>query len=240
MSEIIFREGLELLDNKEFEPAINKFSLLLDKEPNHIQGLFCRAICYRNTGKLELSIADFSKAISLQKDNADIYAERAVSQLHLKQPQLAIIDFEKAKELEPENPYRYSSLGFAYSRIRNIEKSIEYYEHAVKLDPEDAVSYNNLAVIHEQKGNMDKSRELGKKADELTDGPIDGRPKSTPPPSAASISNLKTPKGGIDINPENNKPSKRAYSNVIKNVLTNNQEFKSFIKFIKNGFKIKK
>lgn len=79
-----------------------------------------------------------------------------------------------------------------------------------------------------------------KKADELTDGPIDGRPKSTPPPSATSISNLETPKGGIDINPENNKPSKRAYSNVIKNVLTNNQEFKSFIKFIKNGFKIKK
>ena len=62
----------------------------------------------------------------------------------------------------------------------------------------------------------------------------------TPPPSAKSNTNIETPKGGIDINPENNKPSKRAYSNVIKNVLTNNQEFKSFIKFIKNGFKIKK
>jgi tetratricopeptide (TPR) repeat protein len=238
MLEIILREGLELLNNKEFEPAINKFSLLLDEEPNHIEGLCCRAICYRNTEKLELSIADFSKAISLQKDNADIYAERAVSQLHLQQPQLAIIDFEKAKELEPENPYRYSSLGFAYSRIRNIEKSIEYYEHAVKLDPEDAVSYNNLAVIHEQKGDIDKSKKLGQKADELTDGPLEDRPK--PPPSAVSVPNLKTPKGAIDIKPENNKPSKKAYSNVIKNVLTNNQEFKSFIKFIKNGFKIKK
>ncbi len=67
MSEIIQEKGLELLNNKEFEPAISKFSLLLDKEPNHIQGLCCRAICYRNTGKLELSIADFSKAISLAK-----------------------------------------------------------------------------------------------------------------------------------------------------------------------------
>lgn len=234
---INFEKALKQLNEKSFSEALDSFTTLLKQDPNDVRFLSCRAICYRNTDQLELSIADLTKAIQLQNNNADLYSERGVSQLHLKQPELALTDFVKAKELEPKNAYRYSSIAFVYSRMRNAELAIEFYEKAIELDPEDAVSYNNLAVLHEQKGNIDKYKSLGKKADELAGNMVKDIPEKDAPQQSTKKEIPQPSQEAVKITPDTEE--KRSYWKVIKSVFKDEKEFKNFIQFIKNGFKLK-
>jgi tetratricopeptide (TPR) repeat protein len=181
----------------------------------------------------ESSLKIYDNLIYLFQDVPDLYADRAVIYLHLKKKELSFEDFNKALSLQPEYGYRYAARAFAKDYFGDTEGAIEDYEKAVQLDPEDAVAYNNLGLLLEKLGNkkkaqrhFDKADDLSKMNDALQEAIKDtGLLKSEEKPISELAKNeVLTSKSGV---------LKEMF-----NIFRSKEEFKSFLRFIKNGGKL--
>lgn len=174
------------------------------------------------------AIEFFTQAISQEPSNADCYAERAVAYIHTQQYELSMFDMNKCVDLEPKNSYRYSCRAYLKSKIGDVDGAIADYEMAVKLDPEDAIAYNNLGLAQEAKGYKKKAVESFDKSNKI----IGYNPQKFD--EGKTINNkTETENKTKSVEAEETK------GQVVKGVFTTKSGFKEFIRFIKNGFKIK-
>ncbi len=167
----------------------------------------------------------YSRVLTVDPENADIYSERGVAFFHSGDLKKALADLSRSRDLEPENPYRYSSRAYIRDAMGDLEGAIADYEHAIKLDPQDAVAHNNLGLLEEKRGYRAKAKVLFYFADELAKNGENG----------ASAEDMRPRNIQKEIN--KSKPRKDAPAEVIKEVFTNRSTFKEFLKFIGNGFK---
>lgn len=160
---------------KEFEEAykksdIKKLFQLCEKElkvnPQSLPGKYYTALAYRKQGELLDAVAILDDMVRENPNEADFWAERGVTFLHLQNKERALEDFNMALSLDSDNGYRYSSRAFARAHFKDINGAIEDYKKALEIDPEDIASLNNLGLLEEQQGRKDNAKELYSRADE--------------------------------------------------------------------------
>lgn len=194
-------------------------------------------------GKIIEAIETYSKALEISPDNADIYSDRGVAHLHNMDKSNCFADLNKAKELQPEYSYRYASLAFAKNNFGDLAGAILDYEKAVELDPDDAVAQNNLGLLLEQQGYKKSAEERFARADKLSeqedhllemiDDLDDADDQRSDIETIESIEDT-------EMRLEHEQTEKSANnSEEFKKIFTKKSQFKEFIRFIKNGFKIK-
>ena len=81
-------------------------------------------------GKYVMAIENYSKAITINPQNASIYNYRGYAYYMRGQYDKAIADFTKAIKLNPHDAVIYNSRGNAYSAMGNVEKAIPDFEKA--------------------------------------------------------------------------------------------------------------
>jgi len=192
-------------------------------------------------GKIDKSIELYTKALKGHEKDPNIYSDRGVAYLHKNDQVRCYEDLNKAIELQPNYAYRYACLAFAKNNFGDIDGAIIDYEKAVKLDPTDAVAENNLGLLLEQKGYKQKAEERFAKADKLSKmedhlyevmDEIEGEgiPRKK---EEENIINQKM------IDPSEKREEYLGQFGEFKKVFTSKKQFKEFVAFIKNGFKIK-
>lgn len=169
-------------------------------------------------GKLAEAILFLDKAIEEEPNNAIYFSERGVCFLNTEQYGRALEDMNTSVKLDPKYAYRYASRGFVKDRMGDTKGGIADYEIAVKLDPEDSIAYNNLGLLQEKLGYQKSSKRNFAIADEMADGLA----KNSLPP----------------ITP-NALETKKTMSSIIMKLFKDKKTRSEFLKFIKNGFKMK-
>lgn len=112
-------------------------------------------------GKMEESLASFTKAAELDPNFARAYVGMAGSAANLGRPQ----DAEKYLKLAMEHVdrmterERYRIRGFYYLQTGNWEKCVEEYSELVKLYPADNNGHNNLSICYKGEHNTPKAIE---------------------------------------------------------------------------------
>lgn len=79
--------------------AIEKFTQIINQNPNAAQAYYHRGSAYQRSGNPERAIDDFSKAIALADDHAKAYHKRGLLYSEMDRPQEAVIDFRRASQL---------------------------------------------------------------------------------------------------------------------------------------------
>lgn len=186
---------------------------------------------YKAAGEL------LSQAISEYPNSAELISERGVLHLHLGNKSEALQDMDKAVELQPHNSYRYSSRAFTKDRFGDTEGAIEDYQKAVEIDPDDDIAHNNLGLLQEKLGYIDKAKRNFEKADKLNlekngQSTVGGRHNH-------ELEAEKIEPRNIQQEIEAERKLKKSFTQQLLSVFTDKEERKSFIKFIKSGFKIK-
>ena len=102
------------------------------------------------------SIADYSKAIELAPDSADVYYNRGDAYDEMGEYGKAIADYNKAIELDPNHTLAYYNRGCAYGEIGAYDKAIADYNKAIELNPNDALAYYNRGLAYREKGEVPK------------------------------------------------------------------------------------
>ncbi len=189
-------------------------------------------------GEIDRAIHYYTEALALAPDDCNILSDRGVAFLHKKDQLRCLADFNKAVQLDPNYAYRYASRAFAKQNFGDLDGAVEDYKKAVELDPEDAVAHNNLGLLLEQQGykkeaelRFERADKLSKMEDELYDVmdalESNDQPKDSTPPKTETIE------------PAQQKEVSPSQAAEMKKVFTSRSQFREFVQFIRNGFKIK-
>ncbi|KAG0420587.1 hypothetical protein HPB47_003417 [Ixodes persulcatus] len=110
-----------------------------------------------NMMKLEMYTAAlecYTKAISLDGNNAVYYCNRAAAHSKLNNHADAIEDCQRALDIDPKYGKAYGRIGLAYASLNEHQRAKECYQKAVELDPENQSYINNLRVAEEKLRGM--------------------------------------------------------------------------------------
>lgn len=192
-------------------------------------------------GKVVEAIDSYTKALEISPNHPDIYSDRGVAYLHNMDKQKCFADLNKAIELQPNYSYRYAAMAFAKNNFGDLEGAVADYQKAVELDPDDAVAQNNLGLLLEQQGykktadeHFARADKLSKQEDHLLEV-IDDLDQQKPDVKEKVEVEIPAPEEMISEETETTSSNSEEF----KKIFTKKSQFKEFIRFIKNGFKIK-
>lgn len=199
--------------------------------------------------RLDEAVSLFTQALAITPNDPDILADRGVTYLHLNNKEASFADFNSALAIQPNYAFRYASRGYAKNFFGDIDGAIEDYEKAVELDPEDAVAHNNLGLLLEQKGYKNQAEKRFEQADKLSKmenelySVMDELEKRDHENNQANNERTEqqTP---IEETPDITlidpiEVRRNTMGQELGKVFTNKSQFKEFLRFIKNGFKLK-
>ena len=111
---------------------------------------------YKDDGKYQLAIDEFTNAIRLNRNYVPAYIIRGNAYSLLGQQQRAIQDFDQAIRLQPDNAIAYNNRGGDYGRMGQHQRAILDFDKAIELKPDYAKTYNNRGLAYNKLGQYAK------------------------------------------------------------------------------------
>jgi len=155
--------------NEVWKDDLTLWSDVIAKSPTNPRGYHGRGLAYADRGMLELALADYSRAISLDPSFAPPHQNRA--SIYIKKGMLdaAIADCSQALALGNVMSYQEARIfinrGRAYMMKNQIDSAFADLNQAIQIDPNDPTAYLDRAIIfihrkEKQKAIDDYSRSL--------------------------------------------------------------------------------
>lgn len=116
-----------------------------------------RGRVYEYIKEYDLALADYDRALKLDKENVEILERRAELYFTMMDYSASDNDFKTILKIEPHS--RYAMVGVARNLINqeNYEPAFEILNKAVKLDPEYAMPYKFLCRAYYETGDYRKA-----------------------------------------------------------------------------------
>lgn len=203
-----------------------------------VNPLHAEAHALLKAGDIESAITRYTEALKQSPGHPDILSDRGVAHLHMKNAVACFDDLNLSLEMQPDYAFRYASRAYAKNFFGDLDGAIEDYTKAVEMDPDDAVAHNNLGLLLEQKGYFRESKERFERADKLSKMEnellqvIDDIETEA---NAAPTTEVKPAQEEVLLEPQDT----RTHSGEALKVLTSRAQFREFIRFVRNGFKLK-
>ena len=118
-------------------------------------------------GDYQRAISDFTEAIRLNLNDAQVYYNRAFAYEKLGEFAKAIEDYDQAIRLKPNEDLFYFQRGVSYGKFGNHKKAIEDFNQAIRLSPNISLYYYNRSFGYKKIGNLKRANEDIQKAKSL-------------------------------------------------------------------------
>jgi tetratricopeptide (TPR) repeat protein len=152
-------------DRKRARTAIDEAINLAKETPtDHAKALVLRANIAENNDQ---RMADFSEAIKLAPENAEIVRSRGLSLFMEKKYDEALADLDRALELDPDHADTYEARGVILFLQGKTGDAIKAFDRAIELEPTSAVAYTHRARIFAIENEDEKAMEQLDKAIKL-------------------------------------------------------------------------
>ena len=126
-----------------------------------------RGLAHQRMNLLDEAIADFTKAIELDKDDADAYFHRAQIYYNNLEWDKTLSDLNRAIRLNPDYSEAYYGLGMINEQIGEWEKAIDDFSAVIEREPNNALAYFHRGINRTRNKSNASAREDFKKAIEL-------------------------------------------------------------------------
>jgi len=147
---------------KAYRFVVAAFLLLLVAMPaafaaETVQEHMDNAILAEMDGDYDDAIAECNKAIDLDPNYADAYAERGYNYNSKKYYDQAIADETKAIELNPNFSFAYAERGYDYYNQRNYYQAIKDCNKAIEIDSKNDRAYQFRGYAYTEQGNYEQA-----------------------------------------------------------------------------------
>lgn len=162
-AEELVRQGIELMDQAQYETAIEKFNEALQRDRNLQQ-----AYSYRGTAQYMLGNYDEalqSSRRALQLDDNDANAHFIIGEIHYdrEQDDNAFEHYLRAAELDPANAYAVYKMGVILLLKEKYEDSIRHFLVSIDMGSLDPITmrnaYYNVGLANEKIYNLSLNEE---------------------------------------------------------------------------------
>lgn len=117
------------------------------------QDLFNQGLQKYKAGNFKEAIADFTEAIRLNPNVAEVYVARGNAFFDQGDKQAALKDYNRGLRINPKYAAAYVERGNARDDLGDRKGAIEDYNQAIGLNANLAEAYDNRAVTHIRMGN---------------------------------------------------------------------------------------
>ena len=157
----IAREHLErgkmLAARKNYQAAIDEFSLAIKIDSQLIEPVVARGAAYQKSGDFDRAVADYSQVIEREPLNtlavinrADIYCREK------KDVDRAFAEFQRFASLK-DSDYLYEIRGYCYETQSKYDEALSDYNRALELDSKEPSTYFRRGVIYLRRSELDKA-----------------------------------------------------------------------------------
>src|SRR5580698_2101687 len=107
------------------QPNLTSLSEVITQHPADPQAYNMRGSVYGESGRSDLALADFSKAISIDPNYAPAYVGRGIVYSQQGKSEQALADLNKAIALKPDNAEAYYSRGLLYQTLHQNQSAVD-------------------------------------------------------------------------------------------------------------------
>lgn len=137
---IEYKHALKLLFSDHVQEAIDQLNALKPEFPEWYNLHFYLGLAYRLQENWSQAAALFYEALSLKKDDANLYNELSICHLMMDETEQAEQTLRIALKFDPEHPELLTNLGIVLLRLGNKPEAIAAFEKSLQLQPEDALT----------------------------------------------------------------------------------------------------
>ncbi len=116
-----------------------------------------RGNAHHDKGEYDRAIADYTKAIAINANDAVIFNNRGIAYRAKGDNASAIADYTKVIEINPNDAIAFNNRGIAYRAKGDNDSAIADHSKAIAIDPELASAYNNRGIAYRAKGDNDSA-----------------------------------------------------------------------------------
>jgi len=138
--------------NSDFDCTISFCTQAINLKSDFANAYFKRGDAYDETGKYDLAIIDYTKAIDLHYEPLQtVYHYRGTTYLKMKEYSLALSDFNVSISIKP-SAVSYTNRGEVYFRLKDYEKALADANEAIKINPSLSGAYLVRGTVYRDMG----------------------------------------------------------------------------------------
>jgi len=141
---------------KVWENSFSLWSYVIEKNQNIPVAYNNRGLAYSNRGQLELAMADYNKALSLDPMHVGAYVNRGAMHVEKNEFNEAVSDYETSLKLNA-NFQAFYNLGNIYRKLKKYDLALDHYTKAIEVQPRREEVYNNRGVVFLNLGEYEKA-----------------------------------------------------------------------------------
>ena len=153
----LFTEGLNLIQNKEFEQAEKKFLKSLELIPNRESVLNNLSSAQIKLGKYQDAKKSATRVVELNKNNAVAWMNLGVIEQELNNFETSINYFNKAIETDPHYFHAYNNKGILLCEFGKYQEAIINFDKSLELQPDLIEAILNKADAFKELKNFDEA-----------------------------------------------------------------------------------
>ncbi len=149
-AEEAFRRGESCRAREQWGPALDHYSVAIQRDPQFAEAYFRRGNIKLRTGGHDEAIADYIHAVCLDPDNAAYRNNRGRAFLEAKQPRQAIADCDAALRIDPRFAVAHFNRGLARAALGDHTGALADFARCLELEPDNPTYRNQLETAQRQ------------------------------------------------------------------------------------------
>jgi S1-C subfamily serine protease len=137
--------------------AIRACTQLINQNPRNATAYYNRGISYRETGKIDLALADYNRAIEINPRYFEAFNNRGNIYMARGDNRRALQEFDQAITINPQYAVAHNNRGEAYENMNQLEDAMTAYNRAIELNPRYARAYANRGDIWRKMGQRENA-----------------------------------------------------------------------------------
>jgi tetratricopeptide (TPR) repeat protein len=156
--------GLLLLNESDFDGAIEEFRAALETEPEFLVARVNMGRALMLQGNNDEALGVFEDV--LRRDSGLLEVENFVGNIYMekKDYRSAETHLRRAVAIDPANADAHNSLGILYEREERWDEAIAEYRRVTEIDPEYGEGYNNLGNVYKKRGRAVEAEAMYRRA----------------------------------------------------------------------------
>ena len=156
---IEYQIGEKIYFNNKENTILSLCNKALSLEPNLGDGYWIRGRHYRNTGQLDMAVADLEKAIEINPNNALAYRYLGTIFFVKRNYIQALSNLKNAEKLERGNELTqlFSDIGQVYISVGDFDNGEKYFKESIRLQPNFIEGYQNLIWAEIRQGKFQEA-----------------------------------------------------------------------------------
>lgn len=149
----LLQDGLSKVVRGNFKAAIERFSKVIEVQPEIVDAYLFRGNAYIDLGEYERALPDLDYAIQKSPGYGAAYYNRSIARMALGQANLALSDLDEAIRLEPDERGYYLHRSIVHSFRAEYKAALQDATQVIELGDARA-GHNNRAIIFEKMGDL--------------------------------------------------------------------------------------